>query len=135
MILKVNFSCFCHHTNYLQRFALFTNNNYDFADVMKSRSLFILFCKESRNSLVKRDPKEPEGRKVRWPEMEYDQPKLHSIVAQNLALCVNSGNNIHQNGKWKVNVYPGAKCDEASHFPILWEVPNNRPMAMYNLFQ
>ena len=75
----------------------------------------MLFCKESRNSKEK-GPKRT-GRKVRRPEMEYDQPKLHSI-AQNLALCVNSGNNIHQNGKWKVNVYPGAKCDEASHFPI-----------------
>ena len=80
-------------------------------------SLFMLFCKRKQKLLVERDPKEPEGRKVRRPEMEYDQPKLHSI-AQNLALCVNSGNNIHQNGKWKVNVYPGAKCDEASHFPI-----------------
>ena len=85
---------------------------------MKSRSLaYLCFFAKKAETLRKRDPKEPEGRKVRRPEMEYDQPKLHSI-AQNLALCVNSGNNIHQNGKWKVNVYPGAKCDEASHFPI-----------------
>ena len=24
-----------------------------------------------------------------------------------------------RSGKWKVNVYPGAKCDEASHFLLL----------------
>ena len=44
--------------------------------------------------------------------------KLHSITQTWQSMSIAAIIYI-RSGKWKVNVYPGAKCDEASHFLLL----------------